>query len=195
MTRNLGIIAVVALALTVSAFAGSISGKVSGVNGESVVYVDTIAGKTFPAPAAHVVIDQKGLLFQPHITVVEVGTTVDFLNSDKVAHNVFWPNFTSGGKKGPGHNLGTWPQGEKRPYKFDQPGVAALLCNVHPEMAGYVVVVPTPYHAVTDKSGNFKIDNVPDGQYTVTAWHEGAKASSKPVAVAGDTKADFTLSK
>jgi plastocyanin len=195
MTRNLGVIAIVALALSVSAFAGSISGKVSGVNGESVVYVDTIAGKTFPAPAAHVVIDQKGLLFQPHINVVEVGTTVDFQNSDKVAHNVFWPNFVSGGKKGPGHNLGTWPQGEKRAYKFDQPGVAALLCNVHPEMAGYVVVVPTPYHAVTDKSGNYKIDNVPDGQYNVVAWHEGAKTSTKAVTVSGDTKADLTVSK
>ncbi len=185
----------VVMGLALAASAGSISGKVSGVSGESVVYVDTIAGKTFPAPTEHPVIDQKGLLFQPHINVVQVGTTVDFLNSDKVAHNVFWPNLMQDGKKLPGKNLGTWPTGEKRSFKFDQPGVAALLCNVHPEMAGYVVVVPTPYHAVTDKSGNFKIDNVPDGDYNVVAWHEGAKASKKPVKVAGDTKADFTVSK
>jgi hypothetical protein len=43
--------------------------------------------------------------------------------------------------------------------------------------------------------GNYKIENVPDGSYTVTAWHEGAKNQSKPVTVSGDTKADFTLSK
>src|SRR5271157_810990 len=183
------------MALTLAASAGSISGKVSGVAGESVVYVDTIAGKTFPAPAEHTVMDQKGLLFQPHIVVVLVGTTVDFLNSDKVAHNVFWPSLMEGTKKLPGKNLGTWPQGEKRSFKFDQPGVAAMLCNVHPEMSGYVVVTPTPYHATTDKSGSYKIDNVPDGQYSVVAWHEGAKSQSKAVAVAGDTKADFTLSK
>lgn len=192
MKTAIGLIAVVAL--SVNAFAGSINGKVSGVNGESVVYVDAV-GKTFPVPAEHPVVGQKGLMFQPHVVAVQVGATVDFLNSDKVAHNVFWPNFVSSGKKGPGHNLGTWPQGEKRSYKFDQPGVVALLCNVHPEMSGYVVVVPTPYHAVTDKTGNYKIDNVPDGQYTVTAWHEGAKSASKAVAVSSDTKADFTLSK
>ena len=58
-----------------------------------------------------------------------------------------------------------------------------------------MVVSPTPYFAVTDKSGAYKIENVPDGDYTVTAWHEGAKSKSNPVKVAGDTAADFTLSK
>ena len=195
MKRNLMSVWIVIAALSLVASAGTISGKVSGVNGESVVYVDAIAGKSFPAPSDHPVMDQKGLLFQPHILVVQVGTTVDFLNSDKVAHNVFWPSLMQGSKKLPGKNLGTWPTGEKRPFKFDQPGVASLLCNVHPEMAGYVVVVPTPYYAKTDKGGDFKIDNVPDGAYTVVAWHEGAKNSSKSVTVAGDTKADFTVSK
>jgi plastocyanin len=193
MKRNVLIAIVVVAALPVAANAGTISGKVSGVAGESVVYVDTIAGKTFPAPTQHPVIDQKGLLFQPHITVVEVGTTVDFLNSDAVAHNVFWPSV--GGNKKLTHNLGTWPKGEKRSFKFDSPGAVPLLCNVHPEMSGFVVVSPTPYYALTDKSGAYKIENVPDGSYTVTAWHEGAKNQSKPVTVSGDTKADFTLSK
>ena len=195
MKRSVLAVFAVVMALALAASAGSISVKVSGVSGESVVYVDTIAGNTFPAPTEHPEIDQKGLLFQPHINVVLVGTTVDFLNSDKVAHNVFWPSLMQGGKKLPGKNLGTWPTGEKRSFKFDQPGVAALLCNVHPEMAGYIVVVPTPYYAKTDKSGDYKIENVPDGQYNVVAWHEGAKNSTKAVTVAGDTKADLTVSK
>ncbi len=195
MRRNFEFVVAVIAALSLAASAGSISGKVSGLSGESVVYVDTIVGKTFPAPSEHPVMDQKGLLFQPHIMAVQVGTTVDFLNSDRVAHNVFWPSLMQGGKKLPGKNLGTWPTGEKRPYKFDQAGVASLLCNVHPEMGGYIVVAPTPYFAKTDKSGEYKIENVPDGQYTVVAWHEGAKNTSKPLTVAGDTKADFTVSK
>ncbi len=66
-----------------------------------------------------------------------------------------------------------------------------LLCNVHSEMSGYIIVSPTPYFAQTDAGGNFKIDNVPDGKYTVVAWHEGAKPQSKPVDVAGTGKADF----
>jgi plastocyanin len=192
--KNVVIFATVLL-LSLAASAGTISGKVSGVNGESVVYVDAVAGKTFPAPSDHPVMDQKGLLFQPHIMAIQVGTTVDFLNSDKVAHNVFWPSIMQGGKKQPGKNLGTWPLGEKRSFKFDQPGVAALLCNVHPEMAGYIVISPTPYFVVTDKNGSYKIDNVPDGQYNVVAWHEGAKNQTKPLTVSGDSKADFTLSK
>ncbi len=187
------IVITVMITLRVAANAGTISGKVSGIAGESVVYVDAIPGKTFPAPTQHAVVDQRGLLFQPHITVVQTGSTVDFQNSDKVAHNVFWTNV--GGNKKLGHNLGTWPQGEKRSFKFDDPGAVPLLCNVHPEMSGYIVVAPTPYFATSDKSGNYKIENVPDGSYTVTAWHEGAKNQSKPVAVTGEGKADFTLCK
>jgi plastocyanin len=180
-------------ALTTAAFAGTIHGKVSGVSGESVVYVEAIPGKTFPAPTQHITIDQKGLMFVPHITAVEQGTTVEFLNSDSVAHNVFWPSIS--GNKKLGHNLGTWPKGQRQSFKFDNPGVVSLLCNVHPEMAAYVIVSPTPYFAETNAAGEFKIENVPDGAYTVTAWHEGAKNKSNPVKVAGDTAADFTLSK
>jgi plastocyanin len=192
MKRNLLVVAVSIMTIGLLANAGTISGKVSGVSGESVVYVD-VQGKTFPASVTHPVIDQKGLMFSPHITVVQEGTTVDFLNSDSVAHNVFWTSV--GGNKKLTHNLGTWPKGEKRSFKFDNPGAVPLLCNVHPEMAGYIVVSPTPYFATTDKSGEYKIENVPDGSYTVTAWHEGAKNQSKPVSVEGDAKADFTLSK
>jgi len=193
MKRTLIMMAAVVVLMSVVASAGTISGKVSGVTGESVVYVEALAGKTFPAPTSKPVIDQKGLMFTPHIVAVEQGTTVEFLNSDKVAHNVFW--ISVGGNKKLGHNLGTWPQGEKRPFKFDNPGAVPLFCNVHPEMSAYIVVTPTPYFATTDKSGAYKIENVPDGSYNVTAWHEGAKNQSKPVAVAGEGKADFTLSK
>ena len=171
--------------------AGTIEGKVS--SGKSVVYVDVIQGKTFPASMQKPVMDQKGLMFQPHLMVVQVGTTVEFLNSDNVAHNVFWSSIS--GNKKLGHNMGTWPKGEKKPFKFDQPGVASLLCNVHPEMSGYIVVTPTPYSAESDASGSFTIAGVPDGSYTVTAWHEGSKTQSKPVTVAGGASVDFTLSK
>lgn len=175
------------------AHAGTLTGKVSGGRGSAVVYVDTIAGKTFPAPAKHLVMDQKSLLFQPHAAVVLVGSTVDFLNSDNVAHNIFWPA-VSGNKK-MSHNLGTWPKGETRSFKFDTVGVIPLLCNVHPEMSGFIVVVPTPYYADVDASGAYKIENVPDGSYSVTAWREGTKPQTKPVTLAGTAATDFALSK
>lgn len=192
--KKIALLAIPAMAtLSAAAFAGTIHGKVSGVSGESVVYVEAVAGKTYPASSQHATIDQKGLMFVPHITAVEQGTTIEFLNSDSVAHNVFWPSIS--GNKKLGHNLGTWPKGQRQSFKFENPGVVSLLCNVHPEMSAYVIVAPTPYFAETNSAGEFKIDNVPDGAYTITAWHEGAKSKSNPVKVAGDTAADFTLSK
>ena len=193
MKRNVLILIAVVAGLSVAAGAGTISGQVSGVAGQSVVYVDSIAGKTFPAPTQHPVVDQKGLVFQPHVTAVQAGTTVDFLNSDSVAHNVFWTSI--GGNKKLGHNLGTWPKGDRKSFKFDTAGAVPVLCNVHPEMSAYIVVAPTPYFATSDQAGSYKVENVPDGSYTVTAWHEGAKSQSKPVTVSGESKADFTLSK
>src|SRR5450631_1735959 len=191
--KNIVLILAIVVGFALAASAGTISGQVSGVAGQSVVYVDTISGKTFPAPTQHPVVDQKGLVFQPHVTAVQVGTTVDFLNSDSVAHNVFWTSI--GGNKKLGHNLGTWPKGDRKSFKFDTAGAVPVLCNVHPEMSAYIVVAPTPYFATSDQAGSYKIENVPDGSYTVTAWHEGAKSQSKPVTVSGESKADFTLSK
>jgi plastocyanin len=170
---------------------GVISGTVGPAKAGSVVYIEAIAGKTFPAPAKPVVIDQKSLLFQPHVIATVVGSTVQFQNSDKVQHNIFWPSIS--GNKKMSHNMGTWPKGEERAFKFDTPGVVPLLCNVHPEMSGYIVVSPTPYYAVADASGSFKIADVPDGTYTISAWHEGMKIQSKPVTVSGGATVDFSL--
>ena len=187
------LVVLTAAALCSAAWAGDIEGKVTGMKGHSVVYVDVIAGKTFPAPKEHPVMDQKGLMFVPHIMVVLQGTAVDFLNSDTVQHNVFWTAI--GTDKKAGHNLGTWPKGDRRSFTFDKAGVVPVLCNVHPDMAGYIIVSPTPYFAETDDSGNYKIKDVPDGSYTLVVWHEGAKNQSKPLTVAGGGKADFTLTK
>ena len=191
MTRSFLITLLLVTVVAATAVAGTIEGKVSPA--KSVVYVDTIQGKTFPAPAQTQLMEHKGMMFIPHILVIQEGTTVEFLNSDKVQHNVFWPS-VSGNKK-LGHNLGTWPKGERRPFKFDQPGVVPLLCNAHPEMAGYIIVSPTPYFAETDDSGNYKLENVPDGTYNLVAWHEGMKEQTKSVNVSGANKVDFSLSK
>ncbi len=166
--------------------AGEIQGTVtvSGIRSPEniVLYVDAIAGKDFPAPAQHTVMDQRSLKFVPHVLVALKGTTVDFLNSDNVGHNVFWPSV--GGNKKLAHNLGTWPQGVKKSFTFNDLGAAPLLCNVHPEMSGYVVVVPTPYFAVTDKGGHYEIKDIPPGNYTLKTWSEEGKPSTQAVTVA-----------
>ncbi len=187
-------LAALALTLSAPALAGDLHGHVTctGVrdSADAVVYVDAIPGKTFAAPAAHALIDQKDMQFMPRVTAVQAGTTVDFLNSDVLLHNVFSPD-----KCAEKFNLGSWPKGTKKSYTFKQPCAASLLCNVHPEMEGFVVASPTPYFAVTDKTGAFIIKDVPDGAYTVKVWHPKLKETSRQVAVAGATQADFELKK
>ena len=180
------IVSVVLLCASVGC-AGDIKGKVS-VQGlrsaENIaVYVDAIAGKTFDPPARHAVVDQSHLKFDPHVLVVLKGTTVDFLNSDPVGHNVYWPSIS--GNKKLTHNMGTWPKGQTKAFQFNDLGVAPLLCNVHPEMSGYVIVVPTPYSAVTNKEGEFVIKDVPDGHYTLRTWSEDGKPATAAADVSG----------
>src|SRR5512135_639490 len=182
--------------LAQSSWAGEIKGKVTAVGMRSpeniAVYVEAIPGKTFPPPAKPVIIDQKNLKFIPHVLVILQGTTVSFLNSDTVAHNVFWPSIS--GNKKLGHNLGTWPQGQQKPFTFNDLGVAPLLCNVHPEMSAYIVVAPTPYFAVTNKEGDFAIADIPPGKYTLTTWSEEGKPVTQSVDVtAGTTAVDLTV--
>jgi len=184
--KSSAITLLVIFALTVEGRAGDIKGKVTVQGLKSAeniaVYLDTIAGKDFPAPAQSVTMDQKSLKFAPHVLVVLKGTTVDFLNSDPVGHNVYWPSIS--GNKKLAHNLGTWPQGQKKSFQFNDLGGAPLLCNVHPEMAGYIVVVPTPYFAVTEKDGTFDIKDVPPGHYMLITWSEEGKPTSQAVDVA-----------
>jgi plastocyanin len=179
----------ITLALAGPNWANEIKGKVSvqGIkSAENItVYVDVIADKKFDPPKDHVVVDQRKMAFLPHVVAVQQGTTVDFLNSDPVGHNVYWPSIS--GNKKLSHNLGTWPQGEKKPFQFNDLGTASLLCNVHPEMSGYVVVVPTPYFAVTDKDGSFEIKNIPAGKYTLKTWSEDGKPTTQAVEVSPTT--------
>jgi plastocyanin len=168
-----------------SAWAGDVKGKVTAQGLRSAeniaVYIDSVPGKTFTPPAEHVIMNQTHLAYVPHVLVVQLGTTVDFKNEDSVGHNVYWPSVSHNKKSA--HNMGTWPQGQAKPFTFTEVGDVPLLCNVHPEMSGYIFVVPTPYFAVTDKEGNFVIKNVPPGQYTLKTGSEGGKPATQPVTV------------
>jgi plastocyanin len=163
-----------AMAPQTGAVSGSVTAKGLRTNAGVVVSLQAPETTVTP-PAKPLEMDQKGMVFAPHVMAVVRGTRVQFLNSDAVAHNVFSPE----GK----YNLGTWPQGDSREHAFDKPGVYTQLCRVHPEMEAFVVVLDTPYFAVTDKAGAFEIKDVPAGTYTLTAWSEKLKSSKQEVTV------------
>ncbi|MBT6049717.1 MAG: hypothetical protein HOG49_23195 [Candidatus Scalindua sp.] len=157
-----------------------------------VVYIEKIGDNKFPAPEEHGVVDQFNLTFVPHVIVVQMGTTIDFPNSDSVRHNVLSPPDCC--KQ---FNLGTYDVGVVKHVTFDEPGEIPLLCNVHAEMSAFVLVLANPYFSLTGKDGVFKIENVPAGTYKLKAWHEKLKTITKDVTVeAGKTTSmDFQLKK
>lgn len=190
-TRNWGILALFLLAVPAALSAGTITGKVriSGPRDQSnvLVYIASVTGQ-FPPPNTPQV-DQRSLAFQPHIVPVVVGTTVNFLNGDDVQHNIFTPS-----PAGDFFNLGTWPKGQIRSHTFTKMGKVELLCNVHHEMRGYILVLQNPFFAVTDSAGNFRIENVPPGTYQLKVWHERATGPAKTIQVSsGVVTADFDL--
>jgi plastocyanin len=179
---------VVLLLSCFSALAGTLTGNVKGT-GQSAVVLETVPAKTFSPPTQTATMDQRGMQFTPALLVIQRGTTVVFSNGDSVAHNVFWPNIS--GNKKMAHNLGTFNKGKNLSYKYDNPGNVPLLCNMHSEMAGTIVVSPSPYFAQTDGNGDYSIKDVPDGTYKATAWRNG-QATTVPVTVKGDAKLDFS---
>lgn len=145
---------------------------------EALVYVDRVEGKTYPPPKEKVFMSQKNLVFKPHMLPVLKGTTVDFTNDDTTIHNVFAPP----GSAKP-FNLGTYGVGVTKTVTFDALGEVPLLCNVHAEMAGFILVLQNPFYALTDKAGNFEIKGVPPGTYKLKVWNEKLQEASQSVTV------------
>ena len=142
----------------------------------AIVWLDAPAAAPF-VQVKRVVLDQRGLDFNPRVVAIRVGTTVDFPNSDKVFHNVF--SFRDGKK----FDLGMYPAGTSRPIVFDKPGLSRVFCNIHPHMAAYVMAVDTPYFSLSDERGAFAISGVPAGSYTYHAWRPGGQTLTGSVTV------------
>ena len=183
------------LCLPGQAFAGNIKGavKVKGLRTPEniLVYLSKAPPATEDLLKAKLVMDQRNLEFVPHVLPVLVGATVDFPNNDKVDHNVFSMSRT---KK---FNLGSYPAGESKSVVFDKPGIVELRCDVHAEMAAYILVMKNPYFAVTDKQGQFEIPDpshleqtgltgvkdLAPGKYFIKSWHQKLKSQKQAVVV------------
>lgn len=172
--------------------AGGISGSVNarGVKNPTdvIVYIEKVEGQ-FQPPKAAVPVNQIKLTYVPHVLAVLVGTEVEFLNSDNEMHNV---HARQAGRQI--FNIGILRQRKARRI-LNEEGVATFLCDVHPEMSAFIVVTQNPFFAKADEKGNYSIENVPPGTYTLKAWHEKAKAEGKEVKVSegSNARVDFEL--
>jgi plastocyanin len=131
---------------------------------------------------------QRNKSFEPHVIVVQVGSLIQFPNKDPFFHNIF---SMYDGKR---FDLGLYEAGTSRSVRFDRPGVSFLFCNIHAEMSAVVVVVDTPYFAMSDRTGHLSIPNVPDGRYQIHVWYERSlpenlKGLSRVVTISENTRA------
>ncbi len=143
----------------------------------------------FDVPKEPVTIDQRGCWFQPRVLGVQVGQTVNIINSDPVTHNIHpmahmnseW-NHSQGPGDPPMHRT------------FSKPEIMIpVKCNIHNWMHAWIGVVENPFFAVTKEDGSFDLSGLPPGTYTVTAWHEGLETQTATVTVpkSGTVSADL----
>jgi plastocyanin len=157
------------------------------------VYIESAPSAT-PLPAAKsdaakASIEQRDRRFVPDLVVVPAGSTVAFPNFDPIFHNVFSLS------KAKSFDLGNYPQGQTRMVTFGTPGVVAVYCHLHSNMAATIVVAPNRWATQADENGAFVLKDVPAGTYVVVAWHKTAGTFRKTVTTDGVSPAEtnFTL--
>lgn len=163
-----------------------------GALANTLVYIKKgLEGKTFPPSSQKPLVDQVACMYEPYINAVQAGQQFDVKNSDAFMHNV---NATP--KVNKGFNFAQANAGQVNTKMFDKPELGVrFACNVHPWMIAYVHVLENPFFAVTDKNGAFAFKgDLPDGKYTVEAFHMKAGAVTQEIEVkGGKAEANFTL--
>lgn len=161
----------------------------------TLVYIKKgLEGRTFAPSAEKPLVDQKGCMYEPYISAVQAGQQFDVKNSDAFMHNVNATPKVAGNK---GFNFAQANAGQINTKVFDKPELGVrFACNVHPWMIAYLHVLENPFFAVTDKDGNYTFKgDLPDGRYTVEAFHMKAGSVTKEIEVKGGkaAAAAFTL--
>lgn len=141
----------------------------------------------WPAQSEKVEMDQTGCVFIPRVVVVPAGGTVDFLNSDRLLHNIHaTPKFNVAFNR-------TQPKSRTIPITFAKAEIVRINCDLHSWMMGWVVVAAHPFYAITGADGQFTFDNVPPGQYKLQIWHERLGTVPASVTVGDQQPARVTV--
>ena len=160
----------------------------SGRN-KTVVYLQQGPLGAFESNESRAILDQRNEMFSPYVLPVQVGTIVHFPNNDEVFHNVFSLSSTKR------FDLGRYEQGASKSILFDKPGVVRLFCDIHSHMSAFIVVFSHRFFTTTDEAGQYSLEGVPEGRYTLVAWADGEiRASTSIDVVPGETaRADFVV--
>lgn len=175
-TRHL--VLAVLLAACGAAIAAPVEVRVADAAGKplagAVVFLESREAREQVRPLADVEIAQADRQFVPTVSVVTVGTAVSFPNRDSVRHHVY--SFSPAKRFEIKLYVGT----PASPVVFDQPGIAVLGCNIHDQMAAWVLIVDTPWHGRTGADGRWNHANVAPGSYRLRTWHPGLAVGAAP---------------
>ena len=161
-----------------------------GLVTDAVIYVESPAGDAPRAAGApHPKLAQKGQAFEPRVVVVPVGGTVDFPNMDPIYHNVF---SVSPPRR---FDLGKYPRGQSRSITFPKAGQVNVFCDIHSNMAAFILVVPSTHWVRPAADGSFELSGLAPGHYRLRAWHPDFTAQDLEVDVpaAGDVTLDVSF--
>lgn len=165
---------------------GAVTSQGNAWAGGGVVYLEDAPKQ--PGVALTATIEVHNKEFSPRIAVITTGGTVTFGNKDALTHHVFSPDV-------PGWDTGYLKKDETTAArKFDSPGPVALLCNIHPEMLGYLLVVPSTSFGTVGPDGKYVVPDVPPGTYKATVWAPRLPTVTQSVTVtSGAVTANFNL--
>lgn len=156
---------------------------------ETLVWLEPLGGRAVRRPPATFRMTTRNKTLLPHVLAIPVGSTVEFPNEDPISHNLFSLSSAST------FDLGLYRRGAGKSHKFDTPGIVNVYCNVHPNMAAVIQVMPVAWYAFADANGNYSIPEVPPGKYRVVAWNEqgGQTTADIDVTAAGAPPLALTL--
>ena len=158
-----------------------------GLVTDAVIYVESPATEApGSAPPGRPRLAQRGQAFEPRVVVVPVGGTVDFPNLDPIYHNVF---SVSPPRR---FDLGKYPRGHSRSIQFSKVGQVNVFCDIHSDMAAFVLVVPNDHWARPAADGGFALSGLSPGRCRVRAWHPdfAAREFEVDVPASGDVTLD-----
>jgi len=182
-----------ALLAHLPAQAAAVKFQVSGAQGQpladAVLMLEPQGAHPAVKPLEGIDVAQENRAFLPLVTVVTVGTKVQFPNRDSVRHHVY--SFSDARR----FELKLYVGKPEKPISFDKAGVVVLGCNIHDQMVGWIVITDTPWYGKSAANGQLSLTDVPAGNYTLRTWHAGLPPGSpgleQPVVVgpAGQTVA------
>lgn len=148
------------------------------------------AGKPFNKEPIN--ITAENCKFLPDVNVIRQGESFKIDNVDAVMHN----SQVYQKERGkillnipiPAEEVSDGKITFKKKYKIMQ-----MICGMHEFMQTWGYRVQNPYYAQTKIDGNFKIDNIPPGEYKVTAWHYLIKRQSQKVKIAAGETFDLNF--